>query len=315
MAARIESVESSNRIEGIEVPRKQIEEIVLERREPTGRAEEEVAGYRDVLTHIHTIQEWRPINPSSILSMHGKMMGRTSEKGGVWKDQDNAIRKVRPDGRSVVRFQPVSAVASPQYMASLCALYEQTLEEGNVVPLLATASFVFDFSCIHPFRDGNGRMGRLLTLLLLYRNGYEAGRYISLERLVESSKETYYEALLKSSQGWHEGTHDLRPWWNYFLGTLVAAYREFENRVGNLQSAWGSKTDMVKQAILRQPERFTIAQLRRSCAGVSHETIRQVIRRMRDAGEISITGSGPAAVWVKKIPLTAPRNRGGNTTE
>lgn len=314
-AARIESVESSNRIEGIEVPRKQIEEIVLERREPTGRAEEEVAGYRDVLTDIHTIQEWRPINLSSILSMHGKMMARTSEKGGIWKQQDNAIREVRPDGRSVVRFYPVSAVATSQYMASLCSLYEQTLEEGNVVPLLATASFVFDFSCVHPFRDGNGRMGRLLTLLLLYRNGYEVGRYIGLERLVETSKETYYEALLASSEGWHEGRHDLRPWWNYFLGTLIAAYREFESRVGSLQSVRGAKSEMVREVIIRLPARFSMNQLKRACLGVSQETIRQVLRRMRDAGELSTTGYGPAAVWEKMGPSSAPRNSGGTTTE
>lgn len=185
-------------------------------------------------------------------------------------------------------------------MDDLCVLYHQTLEDRQAEPLLAIASFILDFESVHPFPDGNGRIGRLLTLLLLYQAGYEVGRYISLERIVESSKETYWDALFKSSQGWHEGKHDLRPWWSYFLGTLIAAYKEFEERVGAMATARGAKREMVRHAILRLPDRFPIRELRRACPGVSPEMVRVVLRELQKDGLITPKGRGPGAMWEKK---------------
>jgi Fic family protein len=221
----------------------------------------------------------------------------TSERGGQWKTKDNAILEVRPDGRQFVRFQPVSALGAPEFMERLVSLFIRSLEARKVDPLLLISSFVLDFECIHPFWDGNGRIGRLLTLLLLYQAGYEVGRYISLERIVEESKETYYEALMKSSAGWHEAKHELRPWWNYFLGMLTAAYKEFEARVGTITSARGAKREMVRQAISRMMGRFTVGDLKRVCPGVSYPTLQRALAELKKARQIRCLGRGPDAQW------------------
>jgi len=176
-------------------------------------------------------------------------------------------------------------------------LFNEAMAEQKTDPLLLIATFVFDFECIHPFTDGNGRIGRLLTLLLLYQAGYEVGRYISLERIVEDSKETYYEALHKSSQGWHEGRHDLRPWWNYILGMLTAAYKEFEGRVGSITSARGAKREMVQNAIRRLPDRFRIGDLQRSCPGVSYPTLKRALSDLKRQRKIRCLGKGRDAEW------------------
>jgi Fic family protein len=165
---------------------------------------------------------------------------------------------------------------------------------------LLVASFILDFECIHPFMDGNGRIGRLLTLLLLYQAGYEVGRYISLERVVEESKETYYESLLRSSEGWHQARHDLRPWWEYFLGMLTAAYNEFEARMGTIISTRGAKREMVRRAIDRLPDPFTIADLRRACVGVSEPTLKRALTELSKEGRITRLGVGPAAHWAHR---------------
>ena len=170
----------------------------------------------------------------------------------------------------------------------------------NTLILMSLFLFVFDSECIHSFWDGNGRIGRLLTLLLLYQNGYEVGRYISLERIVEESRETYYEALLKSSVGWHESNHDLRPWWNYFLGMLTAAYKEFEARVGTITSARGAKREMVRRVVKRLPERFKIGDLRQACPGISYPTLQRALADLRKAGKVRCLGRGPYAEWQKE---------------
>lgn len=299
-AAMVQSVESSNRIEGVTVAADRLQAIVAKKTTPKNRPEAEVAGYRDVLSEIHANAKRLTLLPELILRFHRQMYAYTSEKGGRWKEKDNAILEVRPDGRQVVRFRPVSALATPKFMKKLCVLYHQAMDERQAEPLLLIASFVFDFECIHPFWDGNGRIGRLLTLLLLYQTGYEVGRYISLERIIEESKETYYEALLKSSYGWHEAKHDLRPWWNYFLGTLIAAYREFEERVRVLTTARGAKREIVRQAAARLPDQFTIQELRRACPGVSPDMVRLVLRELQKENVLSCEGRGPGALWRKK---------------
>jgi len=295
--AMVQSAESSNRIEGITVSPDRIDGLILKKTKPRDRSEQEVAGYRDVLASIHTNYHNVRLSTDLILNWNRIMYHYTSEKGGKWKSKDNAILKVRPDGRQVVRFQPVSALATPEFMERLIKMFNSAMEQGKTEPLLLIASFVFDFECIHPFMDGNGRIGRLLTLLLLYQSGYEVGRYISLERIVEESKETYYEALLKSSRDWHEARHDLRPWWNYFLGMLTAAYKEFEARVGAITSARGAKREMVRAAIARLPARFTIGALKRACPGVSYPTLQRALSDLRKERKVKCLGRGPDAQW------------------
>jgi Fic family protein len=182
-------------------------------------------------------------------------------------------------------------------MERLVSLFGRAMDEGKADPLLLMATAALDFECIHPFWDGNGRVGRLLTLLLLYQAGYEVGRYISLERIVEESKETYYQALLDSSRGWLEGEHDLRPWWNYFLGMLTAAYKELESRVGTLTGARGAKREMVRSAVMRMTGRFTIDDLRKACLGVSYPTLQRALSDLKDQGVVRCLARGPHAPW------------------
>jgi Fic family protein len=295
--AMIQSAESSNRIEGIIVPEGRIAPLVDRKAKPRDRSEQEVAGYRDVLATIHASHRSMRLSPALIKNWHRAMHRYTSEKGGQWKAQDNAILEIRPDGRQVVRFRPVSAVAAAEFMAGLVEQFQQAMAEGRADPLLLIASFILDFECIHPFMDGNGRIGRLLTLLLLYHSGYEVGRYISLERIVEESKETYYESLHKSSQGWHEGRHDLRPWWEYFLGMLTAAYNEFESRVGTITSARGAKRELVANAVQHLSTRFKFADLQRACPGVSYPTLRRALADLRKGKKLRCLGRGRDAQW------------------
>jgi len=298
-AAMIQSTESSNRIEGITVAPGRVNQIVMKKAQPKDRSEHEVAGYRDVLADIHTNFSRMRLSADLIRGWHRRLYRYTGEPGGSWKKKDNAIVEIGPEGKQYIRFKAVSALATPKFMERLIALFTHALDEGKSDPLFLIASFVLDFECVHPFLDGNGRIGRLLTLLLLYQSGYEVGRYISLERIVEESKETYYEALQKSSAQWHEADHDLRPWWNYFLGMLVAAYKEFETRVGNIASARGAKREMVQRAVEHLPERFKIADLRQACPGVSYPTLQRALGDMRKAGRLKCLGRGPDAEWQK----------------
>ena len=295
--AMVQSVESSNRIEGVTVAADRLEAIVARKTTPKGRSELEVAGYRDVLADIHANANRMVTGPDLLLSFHGQMYARTPDKGGRWKEKDNAILEVGPNGQQFIRFRPVSAIATPEFIKRLCMLYHQATDRREAEPLLLIASFIFDFECIHPFWDGNGRIGRLLTLMLLHQAGYEVGRYISLERIVEESKETYYEVLLKSSHGWHEAKHDLRPWWNYFLGTLIAADREFEERVGTITTAKGAKREMAQQAVRRLSDRFRIAELQRVCPGVSYPTLKRALEELKRQKKVRCLGKGRDAQW------------------
>jgi Fic family protein len=295
--AMIQSTESSNRIEGIVVAPGRLADLVTRHSKPRDRSEQEVAGYRDVLAAIHANHARMRLSTGLILDWHRMIYRYTEEEGGAWKTADNVIKEIRPDGREAVRYRPVSAVGTPEFMDRLVELFLESMKETKTDPLFLVASFVLDFECVHPFADGNGRIGRLLTLLLLYQCGYDAGRYISLERIVEESKETYYDALFKSSQSWHQGEHDLRPWWEYFLGTMTAAYKEFESRVGTLTTAKGAKREMVQNAVRRLPRQFTIAELRRACAGVSYPTLQRALSDLRREKVLRCLGRGPDAQW------------------
>ncbi|HAJ78217.1 MAG TPA: cell filamentation protein Fic [Fibrobacteres bacterium] len=295
--AIIQSSESSNRIEGIEVAPGRIDSLVLKQSKPVDRSEQEVAGYRDVLAAIHAHPDRYLISPTIITDFHRQMYRYTGEKAGHWKLKDNAIYEVRNDGKQVIRFQPVSALKTSDYISKLCSLYKKSLEAQKSDTLFLIASFILDFECIHPFMDGNGRIGRLLTLLLLYQAGYEVGRYISLERIIEESKETYYESLYKSSQGWHKGEHDLRPWWNYFQGMLTAAYKDFELRVGTFTKTQGAKREMVENTILRLPSHFRISDVQRACPTVSYPTLKRALSELSKKKKIRSMGKGRDAQW------------------
>lgn len=295
--ATIESIDSSNRLEGITAPQLRIKDLVLHNTNPRNRSEQEIAGYRDALELIHESRKDMPVTINVIKQLHVRVYGYLGEQGGRWKPVDNDIVERDENGQIVrVRCRTVSAVATPQAMDSLIegyALAEQERQEALVfIPL-----FILDFLCIHPFRDGNGRLARLLTLLLLYHFDYEVGRYISLERIFEKSKEGYYESLEASSIGWHEAKHDVNPWLNYFWGVLQRAYNEFEERVAHIGTGRGSKSKQVRDAVVRKLGSFAISDIERDCPGVSKETIRSVLQAMRKEHLVELRGRGRGARW------------------
>jgi len=295
--ATIQSTESSNRIEGIVAPHQRIIELVQEKTSPRSRSEEEIMGYRSILQLMHQNHRHIPFTPNVIQQLHGEMYQFTSLKSGKWKSTDNTIEEVSEAGKRIVRFQPIPAYLTSQAMETLHDEFVQLREKGSVEPLLLVATYIIDFLCIHPFSDGNGRMARLLTLYLLYSFGYEVGRYISLEKIIEENKESYYESLQKSSKGWHEGKHSLQPWWEYFLGTLLRAYRLFEKRVGLITEKKGSKTALVLDTLEQFRGEFSIQELQELCPTVGIDLIRRLLRKERNAGHLECLGKGPFAKW------------------
>ncbi len=296
--ALIESAESSNRIEGVTVDRARLKPLVIGHSKPRDRSEEEVAGYRKALDLIHSKYKSLRITPETIKELHRLCRGESWD-AGKWKEKDNDIIRKHPDGRIEVIFKPVSAAKTPEMMKQMCLSYEHSISQLKYPDLYAVACLVMDFLSIHPFRDGNGRVSRLLTLLVLYQHGFMVGKYISLERIVEQSKETYYETLNKSSQKWHEAKHDVIPWFNYFLGTVLAAYKEFEERAANIKPARGAKTQIVNQAIERQVGEFSLSDIERECPAVSRDMIKIIFRELQKAKKIECLGKGKSAKWKK----------------
>ncbi|MCS3857837.1 Fic family protein [Salinibacter ruber] len=297
--AVIRSAESSNRIEGVEAAPGRIKKLMEESTAPETRSEQAIAGYRDVLNTIHTRHEDIEFSPGVVRQFHRDLFKYTSSRGGDWKSTGNDIIEEHPDGTEVVRFETASPHRTPEYMKTLHERFDRAWKEGEVDPLLLIAAYVLDFLCIHPFQDGNGRMARLLTLLLLYKADYGVGQYISLEKLVEDSRESYYDALYQSSQGWHEAKHDLHPWTDYFLGTLLAAYEEFEDRVGELRTQRGAKTQRILDAVEELHDGFKTRDVEELCPSVSRSLIRKVFDELKEQGKLRAEGRGPAAVWRK----------------
>lgn len=294
--ALVESSESSNRLEGIVADRGRLEQLVLHANAPRDRSEQEIAGYRDALALIHESAREMPFSVNVIRQLHTMLFRYVASQGGAWKRTDNEIVERSDDGEILrVRFRAVPAVATPGAMEKLSSEFSRA--RADYEPLLVAPLAVLDFLCIHPFHDGNGRLARLVTLLLLYHFDYEVGRYISLERIFEETKESYYDTLEASSIGWHESTHDAGPWTRYFWGVLIRAYREFEERVGRIGGGRGSKSDQVRAAIARRVAPFPIADLERDCPGVGRDTIRLVLKEMRVDGKITVEGRGPGARW------------------
>jgi Fic family protein len=226
--ALIEGVESSNRIDGVTVEPERLRPLVVGDALPRDRSEEEIIGYRNALSWVHGNHGKVSVEPETLRRLHALAQEGTVGDAGEWKESQNEIVELDPEGRLEVRFQPVEPALVPAAVEELCLAYNRSIGQLTIPPFLAAACLVFDFLCIHPFREANGRVSRLLTLLTLYHLGHDVGRYISLERIIEQSKESYYEALQTSSAGWHDGSHDIMPWFHYFLTTIHTAYRELE---------------------------------------------------------------------------------------
>ncbi len=297
--ALIESAVSSNRIEGVSVEPSRIRDVLVSPKPLfRDRDEEEVRGYRDALTWIHLDAQSIAVSDDTIRRLHAMTRGQIWD-AGLYKEKDGDIIERYPDGHERVRFRPVSAQETPAAMTQLVTDWQVGLQERRVPPLIALAAFNLDFLCIHPFRDGNGRVSRLLWLLQSYQLGFEVGRYISLERLVEQNKDRYYETLEQSWQGWHEGKHDPWPYINYVLFILKTAYREFIERVGETAEPRGSKTQLVLAAIDKISGTFSLAVLERACPGVSRDMIRRVLNTQRGRS-VECIGRGPGALWQKR---------------
>jgi Fic family protein len=299
--ARIQSVESSNAIEDITVPSERIRELVSRGARPENRPEEEIAGYRAVLDTIDADAASIPFTPSVVEQLHRDLYQFTNTPAGRWKNVENSIQEIKPDGVRVVRFQTVSAAATPAAMKELHERFATASESGAHHPLLLIGCYVFDFLAIHPFRDGNGRISRLLTLLALYQAGYEVGRYVSLERLIEETRDTYYDALQAAGHGWHEAEHDIEPWLRYFLGILTAAYKELASASSTAPSGRGAKREAIAQFIRGSTaQELTVADVRRAVPAASDSYIDKTLARLRDEGLIEPIGTGRGARWRRR---------------
>ena len=291
--AKIQSTEASNRIEGIITTDDRLKKIVRDKTMPKTRSEKEIAGYRDVLATIHESHDFIPPKPSIILQLHRDLYKYSGKSiGGSFKNSDNVIAEELPDGQQIVRFEPVPAWETPEAITALCSAFEAAMRDAELDPLLLIPIFILDFLCIHPFNDGNGRMSRLLTLLLLYRSGYIVGKYISIEKLISDTKETYYETLQASSYNWHEGTNDYAPFVTYMLGVLTAAYRDFESRIELLTTKGLSKPDRVREIIKNHLGKITKSEIMTKCPDISQITVQRALADLIKSGEILKIGGG-----------------------
>ena len=284
--AKIQSTEASNKIEGICTSDDRLKKLVMDKTMPKTRNEKEIAGYRDVLTTIHENYEYIPIRSNYLLQLHGDLYKFTGlSVGGKYKSVDNVIAEIDVNGNKSIRFQPIEAWQTPEAINNICEAYNDALNDG-IDPLLIMPMFILDFLCVHPFNDGNGRMSRLLTLLLLYKSGYIVGKYISIEKLIERSKDTYYETLKASSTGWHEGTNDYIPFVEYYLGVIIASYREFSSRVQTLIESGMSKPEKVREIIRNHVGKITKAQIMQKCPDISLVTVQRTLAELVEKNEV-----------------------------
>lgn len=298
--AKIQSTDASNRIEGIHTTDERLKAIIQNKVQPRNRNEEEISGYRDVLATIHESYEYIAPRPNNILQLHRDLYSFSgSAVGGVYKNSDNIIAEKHSDGTETVRFCPVPAFQTADAMMDLCDRYNKAIESGIYDPLVLMPMFILDFLCIHPFNDGNGRMSRLLTLLLLYRAGFIVGKYISIEMLIEKSKDSYYEALQAGSHGWHENGNSYLPFVKYLLGVLIKAYNDFEDRVEYLRYRKVSKPERIKSIIERTPGKISKKELSLACPDISLTTIERTLADLVTSGFIEKVGSGRSTAYVK----------------
>ena len=300
--AKIQSTVASNKIEGIVTTDSRIKQLFEERTTPRNRDEGEIMGYRDVLNTIHESYEYIPIRPSYILQLHRDLMRRANLSfGGHFKNVQNYINETRPDGTVITRFTPVAPYETPEAVERLCNAYERAVATERVDSLLLIPAFICDFLCIHPFNDGNGRMSRLLTLLLLYKSGYSVGKYISIEKQIEQTKDRYYDTLEEADANWHEEKNDPTPFIRYMLQILLACYTEFEDRVGVLsQVAKGSTAyDIVRKYVETRIGKFTGNDVVVHCPSVGRSSALAALKKLTEEGIIIRQGSGKSTYYIR----------------
>ena len=291
--ARIQSTESSNKIEGIYTSDERLKKIVLDKTMPKTRNECEIAGYRDVLNTIHESFQHIPIRDTFILQLHRDLYRfENANDGGKFKTSDNIIEEEDSQGNKFVRFRPLPAWETPEAIANLCAAYNEAVNRSEADPLLIIPMFIIDFLCIHPFNDGNGRMSRLLTLLLLYQHDYIVGKYISLEKLIEKTKDGYYEVLQKSSIGWTEDENDYEPFVKYMLGIITAAYRDFFERAKMVEEKKVPKPDRIEELIKNHVGIITKSEIIENTPGISQTTIQRTLTELVKKEKIIKIGGG-----------------------
>jgi Fic family protein len=294
--AVIQSVESSNRIEGVSIAADRLRPVVLGRTRPRDRSEEELAGYRRALDWIFSRKRRVTFAPEVVLKLHALAQGGMSGDAGRWKSKDNEIIEILPDNERRVRFVPTSAADTPGAMNRLCDAFRLARENEQIPTLLTIAACVFDLLCIHPFRDGNGRVSRLVTTLLLVQEGFPVGRFISLERIVEQRKNEYYQVLERCSKGWHKGKNDITAWLNFFLSVLRNAYGELAEKVERT-AATSPKGDMVRRIINEQVGPFALSEVAAQVPGVSLALVKRILAGMKKEGALKVAGHGRGAVW------------------
>lgn len=297
--AKVQSTEASNAIEGIVTTNTRIRQLVEEKTTPQNRDEQEIAGYRDVLNIIHESFDAIPITQNYILQLHKILYSHMNNPiAGHTKTVQNYISATYPDGHVETLFTPLSPYETPEALDKICEEYNRIIGNMEVEPLIAIPVFIHDFLCIHPFNDGNGRMSRLLTTLLLYRNGFYVGKYISLESKIAQNKDLYYHALAESQTGWHEGTENVLPFIKYILGTILAAYKDFEDRVALVETKLSS-LEMVRRASKNKIGRFTKQDIREFCSTLSDSSIESALRKLVTAGELKKEGRGKSTCYFR----------------
>ena len=297
--AKIQSTEASNAIEGIVTTNTRIKQLVEEKTAPRNRDEQEIAGYRDVLSLIHDNFDAIPISKNYILQMHKMMYSHMNNPfAGQTKNVQNYISATYPDGHTEILFTPLSPFETPEALDKICEEYNRVIGNLEVEPLIAIPVFIHDFLCIHPFNDGNGRMSRLLTTLLLYRSGFYVGKYISLEAKIAKNKDLYYNALNDSQHGWHEGEEDAVPFIKYILSTILAAYRDFEDRYNIIEEKLPA-VEIVRKATMNKIGRFTKQDIRELCPSLSLSSVEGSLRKLVAEGELKREGTGKSTCYYR----------------
>lgn len=297
--AKVQSTESSNAIEGIVTTSTRIKQLVEEKTSPRNREEQEIAGYRDALNIIHENFDAIPVSKNYILQLHKVMYSHMNNPmAGKTKNVQNYISATCPDGHSEVLFTPLAPFETEEALDKICEEYNKVIGNLELEPLIAIPTFIHDFLCIHPFNDGNGRMSRLLTTLLLYRSGFYVGKYISLESKIAKNKDLYYDSLNRSQDGWHDGTEDAIPFIKYILGTILAAYKDFEDRFSIVEEKLPA-VEMVRKASMNMLGRFTKQDIRELCPSLSVSSVEGALRKMVSEGELKREGVGKATCYYR----------------
>ena len=298
--AKIQSTEASNEIEGIRTTNTRLKQLMADKTTPKNRDENEILGYRYALNLVHESFDYIPIRSNFILQLHKEMYQFMDVSyGGKFKDVPNEINMVHPDGRKEVIFKPLEPFETPEAINRLCEEYNDAITKYNIDPLIVIPIFIHDFLCVHPFNDGNGRMSRLLTTLLLYKNGYTVGKYISLEKKIQITKNEYYNALSQSSKSWLENDNDDTPFVKYLLGTILAAYRDFESRV-NIVSKKMSAFEIVEQAVNNKIGKFTKSDIMEMCPEIGRASVENALKKLCDEGKLEKHGGGRSTFYSPK---------------